>query len=205
VSFTPSSLPNLTPIVSTVVTNPSIAAPTPREFSWWDTNCDSYLDELDSNGGERFVATHDDEDNNQETHNWLHVTTSTPNNRAQYEMRYVSESRMMGGIARFGLDCEGPDGHVHGGAMATVADAAAATVVYMSSGGRWGLTTKLECNYRAMLPLCCPAKVEARISDLQKRRATVEWEISSLTEIDKKGVPLRHSFGTAEFLLPREE
>jgi len=200
VPFNPSPLDS-TPI--STVTNPSIAAPAPREFLWWNKDCDSYLDALDSNGGERFVATHD-EDNN-ETHNWLHVTSSKPDNRAQYEMRYVSESLMMGGIARFGLDCEGPDGHVHGGAMATVADAAAATVVYMSSGGRWGLTTKLECNYRAMLPLCCPAKVEARISDLRKRRATVEWEISSLTEIDKKGVPLRHSFGTAEFLLPREE
>lgn len=114
-SFTP-SLPNLTPI-SAAVTNPSIAAPAPREFSWWDKDCDIYLDELDSNGGERFVATHDED--NQETHNWLHVTNSKPINRAQYEMRYVSESLMMGGIARFGLDCEGPDGHVHGGAMAS--------------------------------------------------------------------------------------
>jgi len=86
-----------------------------------------------------------------------------------------------------------------------MADAAAATVIYMSNGGRWGLTTKIECNYRAMLPLCCPVKIEAKVSDLKKRRAKVEWEISSLTKLDKKGTPVRHSFGIAEFLLPREE
>lgn len=193
----PSNIPT-----SPSLLNPSIAAPSPREFHWWTNDCNSYLDELDSNGGERFVASHDEK--NYETHNWLHVTASTPGNRAQYEMRYVSDSLMMGGIVRFGQDCEGPDGHVHGGAIATIADAAAATVVYMSSGGRWGLTTKIECNYRAMLPLNCPAKVEAKISNLKKRRATVEWEISSLTDIDKMGAPVRYSFGVANFLLPRE-
>jgi len=114
-SLTP-SLPNKNPI-SPTLTNPSIAAPSPRAFSWWNNDCDSYLDTLDSNGGERFVASHDEED--YETKNWLHVTSSKPDNRAQYEMRYVSENLLLGGIARFGQDCEGPDGHVHGGAMAS--------------------------------------------------------------------------------------
>jgi len=195
------SLPNDVAI-SPSLRNPSIAAPIPRGFHWWTNDCDDYMDKLDSDGGERFVAFHDEE--NYETHNWLHVTASKPDKRAQYEMRYVPDSLMMAGIVRFGQDCEGPDGHVHGGAMATIADAAAATVVYKSTGGRWGLTTKMECNYRAMLPLNCAAKVEAKVSNLKKRRATVEWVVSSLTDVDKNGAPVRYSFGTADFLLPRE-
>lgn len=191
--------------------NPSIAAPSPREFAWWDEDCDRCLDELDGAGGERFVAFHDEDEDEDgtggeevPTHNWLHVTSSTPDRRAQYEVRYVAEEMCLAGVVRFGTDCEGPPGHVHGGAMATVADATTATAAFKAAG-RWGLTTRLDCNYREMLPVKTPVRLEARVTELKKRKATVEWSICSLTGTDRNGEPVRHSFGTAQFLLPREE
>ena len=182
-------------------TNPSIAATTPCDFPWWDEACGSLIADLDSRGGERFVANHDDD--GFDTKNWLHVTSSSPARRAQYEVRWCADEQLFSGIVRFGEDCEGPPGCVHGGAMATAADAATATAT-LKAAGRPGLTTKLECNYREMLPLCTPVRLEARVTTLKPRRTTVEWEIISLTETDKKGEPVRHSFGSADFLLARE-
>ena len=75
---------------------------------------------------------------------------------------------MLSGVARFGEDCEGPPGCVHGGAIATVADAATATATFKAAG-RWGLTTRLECNYREMLPLCTPVKLMATVTSLKAR------------------------------------
>ena len=72
-------------------------------------------------------------------------------------MRYCAEEQQLCGVARFGEDCEGPPGCVHGGAIATVADAATATAVFKAAG-RWGLTTRLECNYREMLPIGTPVR-----------------------------------------------
>jgi acyl-coenzyme A thioesterase PaaI-like protein len=76
-------------------------------------------------------------------------------------MRWMADEQCLRGVARFGSDCEGPEGHAHGGAIATVADAATATAAYKAAG-RWGLTTKLECNYREMLPTNSPVQLEVR-------------------------------------------
>jgi len=118
-------------------------------------------------------------------------------------MRYCASESVLSGVARFGEDCEGPAGCVHGGAIATVADAVTATATFKAAG-RWGLTTKLECNYREMLPLCTPVRLQATVTSLKARKAVIAWELISLTEIDKKGEPVRHAFGSADFLLARE-
>jgi len=114
----------------------------------------------------------------------------------------VDEVQTLAGIIRFGVDCEGPPGHVHGGAMATVADAATATAVFQACQ-KWGFTTSLNCNYREMLPLGTAVKLEAKVILLKKRKASVEWTIYSLG--DEGQTVARHAFGTADFLLPREE
>jgi acyl-coenzyme A thioesterase PaaI-like protein len=181
--------------------NPSIAAATPCDFPWWSDACSTLIADLDAKGGERFVASHDDE--GFDTRNWLHVTSSSPLRRAQYEMRYCAEETLLSGVARFGEDCEGPPGFVHGGAIATVADAATATATFKAAG-RWGLTTRLECNYREMLPLCTPVRLQATVTSLKPRKCVIDWELISLTEIDRKGAPVRHAFGSADFLLARE-
>jgi len=248
----------------------SIAAPRPREFDWWNEECDTYLDALDSRGGIRFVASHDieydneydhddaqidddptaiddDNDNNRavveiigestpgrsrssssssskskstHTNNWLHVTSSSPERRVQYEIRYVGKNNnnnntncnatsspsFLAGIVRFGVDCEGPPGLCHGGSIATVADALTATAVYQVSD-RWGYTTRLDCQYRQAVPLKTPVKVEAHVIVLKKRKAIVEWNITSVTtQVDRNGndTPVRYAFGSAEFLLPRK-
>lgn len=136
---------------------PPLCCEPPCSFPWWNERCRALIDDLDARGGKRFVS---DADLNQETRNWLHVTASTPLKRAQYEMRWLSAEQCLHGIVRFGLDCEGPPGHAHGGAIATVADAATATATFMSAG-RWGVTTKLECNYREMLPVDTAVQLEA--------------------------------------------
>jgi len=172
----------------------------PCDFDWWGPECSALVDDLESRGGERFVAWHDE--SGFDTRNWLHVTASSPARRAQYEMRYVESDQLLSGIARFGEDCEGPPGCTHGGCIATVADAATATATFKAAG-RMGLTTKLECNYREMLPLCTPVRLEARVTVLKPRRSSVEWQLLSLTSTDKDGAPTRHAFGTADFLLER--
>lgn len=212
---------------STTFINPSIAAKSPRDLEWWTDDCDQVMDVLDSAGGERFVAFHDEdtsikaEDNvdskplknvEVETMNWLHVTNSIPKRRVQYEMRFIKQDDMMAGVVRFGVDCEGPSSHVHGGAMASVADAISATVLYQvtlnrssdDTPGRWGYTTRLDCNYREMLPVNQPVRVEAKVTQLKKRKAVIEWNISSMSELDKKGELVRYAFGSTDFLLPRE-
>ena len=51
--------------------NPSIAGATACDFPWWSDECGALIADLDSRGGERFVASHDDE--GYDTRNWLHV------------------------------------------------------------------------------------------------------------------------------------
>jgi len=189
--------------------NLPLTASNPREFTWWNDACDIYLDELDKAGGERFVASHDepDETGQTNTNNWLHVTMSNPNRRVQYEARYVDgdgdgRTQTMGGVVRFGSDCMGPEDMAHGGSIATIADALTATCCFKASK-RWGMTTRLECNYRESIPLGTPVKIESKIVDLKKRKASLEWSIYSLTELDRKDQPVRHAFGSADFLLPR--
>ena len=188
-----------------VLRNQPLAAPSPREFEWWNDACDAYLDELDRAGGERFVASHDEADESGETNtqNWLHVTSTNPSRRVQYEVRYVDETQTMGGIVRFGTDCEGPEGCAHGGSIASVADALTATCCFKAASERWGMTTRLDCNYREAVPLGNPVRIEATVIDLKKRKASLEWSIYSLTKLDQNENPIRHAFGSADFLLPR--
>jgi len=188
-----------------VFQNQPLCPPVTREFEWWNDACDTYLDELDEAGGERFVASHDDPDETGKTNtnNWLHVTSSNPQRRVQYEIRYMEGTQTMGGVVRFGSDCEGPEGCAHGGSIASVADALTATCCFKAASERWGMTTHLDCNYREAIPLGTPVRVEATVVDLQKRKASLEWSIHSLTKLDRNENPVRHAFGSADFLLPR--
>jgi acyl-coenzyme A thioesterase PaaI-like protein len=188
-----------------VFRNQPLSNPVPRKFEWWNSVCDTYLDELDEAGGERFVASHDEPDDTGKTNtnNWLHVTSSNPNRRVQYEVRYVDSTQTMGGVVRFGTDCEGPEGCAHGGSIASVADALTATCCFKAASERWGMTTRLDCNYRETIPMGTPVRVEATVVDLKKRKASLEWSIHSLTELDRNKNPVRHAFGSADFLLPR--
>jgi len=185
--------------------NQPLASPVPCEFEWWNDACNTYLDKLDEAGGEHFVASHDEPDATGKTNknNWLHVTSSDPNQRIQYEVRYIDGLQTMGGIARFGIDCEGPPQCAHGGSIATVADALTTTCCFKAASERWGMRTRLDCNYREAIPLGTPVRMEATVIDLKKRKAVLEWSIHSLTELDRNGNLIRHAFGSADFLLPR--
>ena len=67
-------------------------------------------------------------------------------------------------------------------------------------------STVIFCAAPSLAPSSAEASAGAAShAELKKRKATVEWSICSLTGTDRNGEPVRHSFGTAQFLLPREE
>ena len=77
---------------------PSIAAPSPREFLWWNSECDVYIDGLDGAGGVFFVAPPDLPDAAAPpTSNWLHVTDTWHKRRVQYKARFVGGLREWSG------------------------------------------------------------------------------------------------------------
>tara|TARA_B100000787_G_C15902681_1_gene169099 strand:- start:92 stop:235 length:144 start_codon:yes stop_codon:yes gene_type:complete len=43
-----------------------------------------------------------------------------------------------------------------------------------------------------MLPLCTPVKLMATVTSLKARKCVIDWELISLTELDRKGAPVRH-------------
>ena len=48
-------------------------------------------------------------------------------------------------------------------------------------------------------------RLQASVTALKPRKCVIEWELLSLSELDRKGAPVRHAFGSADFLLAREE
>ena len=47
-------------------------------------------------------------------------------------------------------------------------------------------------------------RLQASVTALKPRKCVIEWELLSLSELDRKGAPVRHAFGSADFLLARK-
>jgi hypothetical protein len=56
-----------------------------------------------------------------------------------------------------------------------------------------------SCGFHSMIP----SALQARVVALKPRRATVEWQLTSIPAHDQE--PVRHAFGLAEFLLERQK
>ncbi len=102
------------------------------------------------------------------------------------------------GEVSFGLAYEGPPGFLHGGVSGLVMDQVlgAATI----RAGLWGMTARLEIDYRRPVPLDTPVVCRARVDGFGGRKSVVTGSIALAAEPGRPLVEAR-----AVFVLPREE
>ncbi|MGY1811631.1 PaaI family thioesterase [Blastococcus sp. SYSU D00820] len=100
--------------------------------------------------------------------------------------------------ATFGAAYEGPPGYVHGGMSGLVMDQllGAATI----RAGLWGMTARLELDYRGPVPMNTPLVLRARVTEAAGRKSLVTGSIALAAEPDR---PLVEARGL--FVMPREE
>lgn len=98
----------------------------------------------------------------------------------------------------FGAAYEGPPGYLHGGMSGLVMDQVlgAATI----RAGLWGMTVRLELDYRGPVPLCTPVLLTGRVTEAAGRRSVVTGTIA-LAEDPAR--PLVEARGV--FVAPRPE
>ncbi len=96
----------------------------------------------------------------------------------------------------FGLAYEGPPGYLHGGMSGLVMDQVlgAATI----RAGLWGMTARLELDYRGPVPLHTPVVLAARVTGAEGRKSVVTGTIALAAEPDR---PLVEARGV--FVVPR--
>ena len=100
--------------------------------------------------------------------------------------------------ATFGLAYEGPPGFLHGGMSALVMDQVlgAATI----RAGLWGMTGRLELDYRRPVPLETAVVIRARVEEAAGRTSVVTGSIALAAEPDRALVEAR-----GVFVLPRPD
>jgi acyl-coenzyme A thioesterase PaaI-like protein len=106
-----------------------------------------------------------------------------------------------GGVAAeatLGPAYEGPPGYVHGGISSLLLDQVLGAAAI--AAGRWGMTVRLEVDYRRPVPLGTPLALAAWITDRTERTSVVEGTIAPATSPDDALVAAR-----GVFVMPREE
>ena len=102
------------------------------------------------------------------------------------------------GTVVLGQAFEGPPGYAHGGISALLLDQLlGATAIAM---GLWGMTVRLETDYRGPVPLCTPLELRARVVEDAGRRTVVTGTIA--TAEDPATVLVA---GRGVFVMPRPE
>ncbi|WP_409328602.1 PaaI family thioesterase [Trujillonella humicola] len=98
----------------------------------------------------------------------------------------------------FGAAYEGPPGFLHGGMSGLVMDQVlgAATI----RAGLWGMTVRLELDYRGPVPLHTPVVLTGRVTEAAGRRSVVTGGIALA---EQPGRPLVEARGV--FVAPRPE
>ncbi len=98
----------------------------------------------------------------------------------------------------FGLAYEGPPGYLHGGMSGLVMDQVlgAATI----RAGLWGMTARLELDYRGPVPLHTPVVLRAGVTGAEGRKSVVTGSIALAAEPDR---PLVEARGV--FVVPRQD
>jgi acyl-coenzyme A thioesterase PaaI-like protein len=106
-----------------------------------------------------------------------------------------------GGVAAeatLGAAYEGPPGYVHGGMSSLLLDHVLGSAAI--AAGRWGMTVRLELDYRRPVPLGTPLVLAAEITGRTERSTVVEGTIALATAPDDALVAAR-----GVFVVPREE
>ena len=102
------------------------------------------------------------------------------------------------GTAVLGPAYEGPPGYAHGGMSALLLDQLLGAAAI--AAGLWGMTVRLELDYRGPVPLGAPLELRARVAEDEGRRTVVTGTIATAedpatTLVEGRGV----------FVMPRPE
>jgi acyl-coenzyme A thioesterase PaaI-like protein len=109
--------------------------------------------------------------------------------------------RVEGGVvgeALLGPAYEGPPGYVHGGMSSLLMDQLLGSAAI--AAGLWGMTVRLEVDYRRPVPLSTPLTMRAQITEAAGRKCVVTGTIATAAAPDRTLVEAR-----GVFVMPREE
>jgi acyl-coenzyme A thioesterase PaaI-like protein len=109
--------------------------------------------------------------------------------------------RVDGGVvaeATLGLAYEGPPSYLHGGMSALFMDQLLGAAAI--AAGLWGMTARLELDYRGPVPLQIPVVMRAAVVEHSGRKVVVGGHIALATEPERPLVVAR-----GLFVAPREE
>lgn len=109
--------------------------------------------------------------------------------------------RVEGGVvaeALLGPAYEGPPGYVHGGVSSLIVDQLLGSAAI--AAGLWGMTVRLEVDYRRPVPLSTPLTLRAQVTEAAGRKCVVTGTIATTAAPDRTLVEAR-----GVFVMPREE
>ncbi|WP_100499943.1 PaaI family thioesterase [Geodermatophilus chilensis] len=102
------------------------------------------------------------------------------------------------GEALLGPAYEGPPGYVHGGMSSLLMDQLLGSAAI--AAGLWGMTVRLEVDYRQPVPLSTPLTMQAQVTEAAGRKCVVTGTIATAAAPDRTLVEAR-----GVFVMPREE
>jgi acyl-coenzyme A thioesterase PaaI-like protein len=100
--------------------------------------------------------------------------------------------------ATLGMAYEGPPGYVHGGMSSLLMDQLLGSAAI--AAGMWGMTVRLEVDYRRPVPLSTPLVLRARVVEAAGRKCVVTGTIATAEAPDRSLVA-----ASGVFVMPREE
>jgi acyl-coenzyme A thioesterase PaaI-like protein len=113
----------------------------------------------------------------------------------------VTIRRVEGGVvaeATLEAAYEGPPGYVHGGMSSLLMDQLLGSAAI--AAGLWGMTVRLELDYRRPVPLSTPLSLRAQVTEAAGRKCVVTGTIATAAAPDRTLVEAR-----GVFVMPREE
>jgi acyl-coenzyme A thioesterase PaaI-like protein len=113
----------------------------------------------------------------------------------------VTIRRVEGGVvaeATLEAAYEGPPGYVHGGMSSLLMDQLLGSAAI--AAGLWGMTVRLELDYRRPVPLSTALSLRAQVTETAGRKCVVTGTIATAAAPDRTLVEAR-----GVFVMPREE
>ncbi|RBY81939.1 PaaI family thioesterase [Blastococcus sp. TF02A-26] len=98
------------------------------------------------------------------------------------------------GEATFGLAYEGPPGFLHGGMTGLVMDQVLGAAAIHA--GLWGMTVRLEVDYRGPIPLDTRVVLNGRVTEAAGRKTVVTGSIALASDPDRALIEARGVFVT---------
>lgn len=103
----------------------------------------------------------------------------TPGAAFEYVLFVNDEEKKCVGLFQAGHLLEGPPGHVHGGAIATMIDTVTGTHATILSGPGPVMTANLNINYRSPVPLGSTVLIESCLDKKEGRKTFITCRVTS--------------------------